>query len=241
MEIPVTTWTPADEPLAYEAVYEQLRRAVMHDELPGGSRLSESELATRLDVSRTPVREALRRLESDGLVVRGPLGLVVTETGPDDLGDIGLLRIEVDGLAARLAAGRGRPADWDAVFERVERLRDAPDERVLAREHRDLHRAIYAVGFSPRLAAVFAAHLLPYIEEAVNVGPGFGADPAGSYRQHLELVSVLASGDVEAAEAASRAHARSGVTYAKAQTSPAPTSPAPTSPAPAPPAAEIVG
>jgi DNA-binding GntR family transcriptional regulator len=222
MDIPVATWTPADEPLAYEVIYEQLRRAVMRQELPGGSRLSESELAARLDVSRTPVREALRRLESDGLVVRGPLGLVVTETGPDDLGDIGLLRIEVDGLAARLAASRGTAADWEAVFERVERLRDAPDEKVLAREHRDLHRAIYAVGFSPRLAAVFAAHLLPYIEEAVNVGPGFGADPAGSYRQHLELVSVFASGDADAAEAASRAHARSGMTYAKAQTSPTP-------------------
>ena len=39
MEIPVTTWTPAEEPLAYEAVYEQLRRAVMRDELPGGGRL----------------------------------------------------------------------------------------------------------------------------------------------------------------------------------------------------------
>ena len=64
------------------------------------------------------------------------------------------------------------------MFERVERFRVAPDERVLAREHRDLHRAIYAVGFSPRLAAVFSVHLLPYIEEAVNVGPGFGADPA---------------------------------------------------------------
>lgn len=228
MDLPVIPWKPADEPLAYEAVYEQLHRAVMSDELPGGSRLSEPELAARLQVSRTPVREALRRLESDGLAVRGPLGgLVVTETGPDDLGDIGLLRIEVDGLAARLAAARGRPADWDDVFARVERLRAAPDERELAREHRDLHRAIYAVGFSPRLAAIFAVHLLPYIEEAVNVGPGFGADPDGSYRQHLELVSVLASGDVDAAEDASRAHARSGVTFAKSRLTPTPFTVAP--------------
>jgi DNA-binding GntR family transcriptional regulator len=227
MEIPVATWTPAHEPLAYEAVYDELRRAVMSGELAGGSRLSEPELAARLAVSRTPVREALRRLESDGLVIRSPVGgLVVTETGPDDLGDIGLLRIEVDGLAARLAASRGTAADWDDVFERVERLRVAPDERVLAREHHDLHRAIYAVGFSPRLASVFSVHLLPYIEEAVNVGPGFGADPLGSYRQHHELVSILAAGDPDAAEAASREHARSGVTYAKARRAPAPVPPA---------------
>jgi DNA-binding GntR family transcriptional regulator len=236
MEIPETTWTRADEPLAYETVYEELRRAVVSGELSGGSRLSESELATRLDVSRTPVREAMRRLESDGLVTRGPLGgLVVTESGPDDLGDIGLLRIEVDGLAARLAASRGRAVDWEELAHLVERLRHAPDERELAREHRNLHRAIYGIAFSPRLSGIFVVHLLPYIEEAINVGPGFGSDPDGSYRQHLELLAVLASGDPEAAEAASRAHARSGVTYAKAAAQlgdPAPTATAPGDAAP---------
>ena len=142
------------------------------------------------------------------------------------------------GLFARLAASRGTAADWDDVFERVERLRVAPDERTLAHEHHDLHRAIYAVGFSPRLASVFSVHLLPYIEEAVNVGPGFGADPSGSYRQHHELVSILASGDPEAAEAASREHARSGVTFAKARRSPAPVPPTP-SPVPSPVATSV--
>src|SRR5262245_45829111 len=133
MDIPATTWTPTEHPLAYEAVYEWLRRAVMDDVLPGGSHLTEAGLAARLDVSRTPVREALGRLESDGLAVRSPAGgLVVTETGPDDLGDLGLLRIEVDGLAARLAAARGTPEQWDEVMARVDRLLEAPDDAELA-------------------------------------------------------------------------------------------------------------
>src|SRR5690349_16302137 len=127
MDIPVTTWTPTNEPLAYEAVYERLRRAVVSGQTPAGSRLNEAELAQQLEVSRTPVRDALRRLEAEGLAVRGPGGgLVVTESGPDDLGDVGLLRIEFDGLAARLAAERGTAAQWDELRARVGQLRGAP-------------------------------------------------------------------------------------------------------------------
>jgi DNA-binding GntR family transcriptional regulator len=225
MKIRTAHWNPSDEPLAYEVVYGQLRREVLSAQLPAGRRLSEVELATRLQVSRTPVREALRRLESDGLIVRSSSGaLVVTESGPDDLGDLGLLRIEVDGLAARLACARGDDDDWARVFALVEELRQAPDEHTLARTHRELHREIYAIGFSPRLSALFNVHLLPHIEEAVNVGPGHDADPDGAYYQHLELVTVLASGDIDRAVAASRDHARSGVTYAKANRRRAPRS-----------------
>ena len=213
-----STWVAHDEPLAYETAYEQLRRDLLSDAIPPGTRLREVDLAARLQVSRTPIREALRRLESDGFVQRTATGgLVATPTGPDDLGDIGLLRVEIDGLAARLAAKRGSESDWAGVFALVDELRRATDEAHMAHVHRDLHRAIYAIGFSPRMAAFFNAHLLPYIEDAVNVGPGFHADPEGSYRQHLELVQALSSGDVDRAVEASQAHAESGVRYAKSE------------------------
>ncbi|CAN5755599.1 GntR family transcriptional regulator [soil metagenome] len=209
-------WAPHDERLAYETAYEQLRRDLLSDTIAPGTRMREVELAGRLNVSRTPVREALRRLESDGFVQRTSTGgLVATPTGPDDLGDIGLLRIEIDGLAARLAAARGSEADWERVFALVEQLRTAPDDVAMAHVHRNLHREIYAIGFSPRMAAFFSAHLLPYIEDAVNVGPGYQSDPEGAYRQHLALVRSLSSGDIDRAVRASQAHAESGVRYAK--------------------------
>ena len=213
-----TPYASHDEPLAYEAAYDRLRRDLLSDAIPPGTRLREVDLAAKLEVSRTPVREALRRLESDGFVQRTAAGgLVATPTGPDDLGDIGLLRIEIDGLAARLAAARGSAADWARVYVLVDALRSAPDEAAMAHVHRDLHREVYAIGFSPRMAAFFNAHLLPYIEDAVNVGPGFHTDPEGSYRQHLALVRALSSGDVERAVQASQAHAASGVRYAKTE------------------------
>ena len=93
--------------------------------------------------------------------------------------------------------------------------RTAADDTELAHLHRLFHREIYAIGFSPRMAAFFNGQLLPYIEEAVNVGPGKDSDPEGAFRQHLTLVRVLSSGDAERAAAAAREHAASGLRYAK--------------------------
>jgi len=207
---------PQPERHAYEATYAQLRRELLGAVILPGMHLREVELAARLQVSRTPVREALRRLESDGFVERAPEGgLVATPTGPDDLGDIGLLRIEIDGLAARLAASRGTESDWAQAFFLVSQLRTAGSEAELAHRHRLFHREIYAIAFSPRLSAFFNGQLLPYIEEAVNVGPGKDSDPEGAFRQHLTLVRALSSGDAAAAAHAAREHAASGLRYAK--------------------------
>lgn len=201
---------------AYESTYAQLRRELLSDGIAPGMRLREVELAARLQVSRTPVREALRRLESDGFVERDAAGgLVATPAGPNDLRDIGLLRIEVDGLAARLAASRGTDADWAQAFFLVSQLRTAVDEPALAHVHRQLHREMYAIAFSARTAAFFNGQLLPYIEEAVNVGPGKEFDTEGAFRQHLALVRALSNGDVDAAARAAREHAASGLRYAK--------------------------
>lgn len=216
-------WAPGDERPAYELAYEQLRRELTSDAIAPGARLREVELAERLQLSRTPVREALRRLESDGFVQRAPSGgLVATPAGPDDLGDIALLRIEIDGLAARLAAARGSSADWARVRVLAERLRDAESEPALVAAHRELHREIYAIAFSPRMTAFFDGHLLPYIEATVNVGPGRGADPEGAYHQHLALLHALSSGDLDRAVRASREHAEAGARYARDHSDPVP-------------------
>lgn len=212
----ISKQVPAQDRSAYQSTYAQLRRELLANAIAPGVRLREVELAERLQVSRTPVREALRRLESDGFVERAPAGgLVATRTGPDDLGDIGLLRIEVDGLAARLAATRGTDSDWAHAFFLVSQLRSAGGEAVLAHHHRALHRAIYALAFSPRMTAFLNGQLLPYIEEAVNVGPGMHSDPEGAFRQHVMLVRALSGGDVALAEQAGREHAASGARFAK--------------------------
>lgn len=207
------------------AVYQQLRRQLVTGEVSPGTRLLEVEVAERLGVSRTPVREALRRLESDGFVQRVPgTGLIATPMGPDDIGDIGLLRIEIDGVAARLAVARATTRDWERIYELVEALRHVRpnDEDALNAAHLAVHRAIYEIGFSPRMRGFFENHVLQYLELSVNIGAA-RTTPEASYRQHLALVRALSSGDVRRAEEAAREHAGSGARAARVSVQPSAT------------------
>ena len=87
-----------------------IRQAILDGELPAGSRLKEDELAARLDVSRTPVREALRRLEAEGLVVHeAKRGAAVRAYSASELDDMYRLRAMLEGYAARRAAERMTP------------------------------------------------------------------------------------------------------------------------------------
>jgi DNA-binding GntR family transcriptional regulator len=199
-------------------VYRRLRGELLDGTIPPGTRLLEVEIAQRLSVSRTPVREALHRLAGDGFIQRtGPNRLVATPAGVDDLGDIGLLRVELDGLAARLAVERATRRDWDHVRALVDRLAEveADDADALGAAHSEVHRAIYAVGFGPRMALFVDNHVQPSIDLVVNVGPSLGA-PRAVYRDHLALLRALSSGDVERAVTAAREHAQSGRHTAKA-------------------------
>ena len=95
---------------------EALESAIVFGELAPGGRIIEEEVAARYDVSRSPVRDALRRLEADGLVVRvDHRGARVTPISRTDLDEVYLCRIELEGLAAQQAAKRWQ-TPGDAVF-----------------------------------------------------------------------------------------------------------------------------
>ncbi|MDR1825655.1 MAG: GntR family transcriptional regulator [Bifidobacteriaceae bacterium] len=199
-----------------DGVYRQLRGELLTSAIPPGSRLMEVPIAERLGVSRTPVREALRRLESDGFVQRiGQTKLVATAVGPDDIGDIGLLRVELEGLAARLAVARGTPERWEQLAALARALATATSDEDLSARHLAFHRAVYATGFGPRMLRFVENHVLPYLELTVNAGPGKSPDPVAASRAHLRYLASLSSGDVERAVKAAREHAASGLKAAR--------------------------
>ena len=84
--------------------YQLVLEAIDLGEFRPGDRLVESELAVRFGVSRTPIREALQRLETQGVVARDGRSLVVSSLDHDQLGELYVVRAELEGLAARLAA-----------------------------------------------------------------------------------------------------------------------------------------
>ncbi|WP_320781998.1 GntR family transcriptional regulator, partial [Streptomyces sp. CRN 30] len=91
--------------------YDTLRRRIVEGELQPGQRLVERDLAAELEVSRIPLREALRLLEADGLVVLVPRrGALVAPFAPADVRHLFDVRESLEALAARLAAGRTGPA-----------------------------------------------------------------------------------------------------------------------------------
>lgn len=199
-----------------ETVYRLLREELIKSTIAPGSRLFEAEIADRLQVSRTPVREAIRRLESDGFVQTvGRNRRVATPSGPDDLGDIGLLRVEIDALAAKLASRRGTARDWAHLRENIEQLGNpdqSPESQAAA--HVEIHRFIYTIGFGPRISIFVENHVLPYLELTVNTGSSNKA-PTSSLKSHLALLMALSAGDQERAAAEARAHAEAGLKAAR--------------------------
>ena len=109
-----------------DRAYRRLRGSIVDGRLAAGSRISERGLATALGISAQPVREALRRLEQDGLVVTLPRrGTVVAEIGPERLAELGRIRAALEGVAAALAAERLSPADLATLRGILREMRSA--------------------------------------------------------------------------------------------------------------------
>jgi len=126
-------------------VSEALRDDIQDGRYAPGDRVTELEVAERLGVSRTPVREALRRLESEGLLVSLPWrGVVVAELDRAQVLELYAMREVLEGTAARFAAQHADAAEIDLMQDLLEREAAAGDDGTLtARINRDLHEAIY--------------------------------------------------------------------------------------------------
>lgn len=199
---------------SYDQVYRLLRRALLTRQIVPGTRLVEVEVAARLGVSRTPVREALRRLESDGVVVRRRGGgLEAAAMTASEVRDLFLVRGALDRLAARLASERASKSDWDLVRSAVAAMGAAIAEHGQASEefhdhHLSVHAAIYELAFGPRLSAVMRSSVLHSVEMAADLSYSVPHTTSPALAQHEQLVAELACGDPQRAEAAADAHVR---------------------------------
>lgn len=137
-------------------VHTVLHREILDGTLEPGAPILQDEIAARLGVSITPVREALRRLESVGLVsYQTHYGATVTELSTEALAELYLLRAAVEGLAARLAATRITPAQLDVLREihgDMQTAQAAQDVGALASGSRRFHATIAEIG-GPALLA----------------------------------------------------------------------------------------
>lgn len=201
---------------AVDQAYEALQTALANGAIEPGTRLYEVQLAEELGVSRTPVREALQRLEAVGLAHRLPgRGLVVAEVTEQDVQELGEIRTALDVLAAGLVARRASGSDWDVVHERLLDLEEAVASRRdrvsrVREAHRAFHQEIYHLAFRELAATLLEQNLLRHLEISTRVYTVDADVRATTARDHERLLSALSSGNVDEAEHAARAHAASG-------------------------------
>ncbi len=187
-------------------VYQLILDAIDGGELPGGARLIETELAQRFGVSRTPVREALKRLEAQGVAAAQGRRLVVASLDHDQLGELYEVRGVVEGLAARLAARHAAPEEIAVLRGMVEAdraLAGRPGElaRANKRFHHQLHRASHNRYLDQMLQGMRRS--LALLSTTSLSAPGRGAE---SVAEHDAIIRAIEARDEDAAEAAARRH-----------------------------------
>jgi len=193
---------PTQSTDAYSLVLAAIDEGVY---LPG-NRLVESELAERFGVSRTPVREALQRLETQSVLVRDGRSMVVSSLDHDQLGELYVVRAELESLAARLAAQHAAPEEVrvlrDMVNQDMELLGQTQElSRANRRFHKQLHLASHNRYLIQQLAMVHRTMALM----ATTTFAVEGRD-ATALNEHSTIVKAIEDRDGDAAAAALKAH-----------------------------------
>jgi DNA-binding GntR family transcriptional regulator len=195
---------------ARERTYRYLRQAIVSGELGSGRRVVEERIAEDLGVSRTPVREALQRLTSEGLIVRLRRGhLEVVSISEEERAELHLLRVAVDEVVARLLTRKTATIGWASLYALLDPLETAYRTAGIrspayAIAHIDLHVAINAAAFSGTARLVAGGASMYPTDDYVQQD---GYEPVS---QHRHLLEALSCGDEARAVGEALAHARRG-------------------------------
>lgn len=198
---------------ASDHAYAVIRGMILSGQLAPGAQLSEEALAETCGVSRTPVRDALRRLEGETFIRRSESQRsFVAEWSLDDLTDAFELRAMLEGVAARRAAARIVPLQLERLRAHNRRIGEAISPRqadvpAFLEHNRQFHAIIMEAAASPRLASVLAL----LVEQPVVWRTAQNYDRENlrrSHHEHDELLAAFASADGVWAEAIMIAHIR---------------------------------
>lgn len=194
-----------------DAVTDSLREAILDGVLPASSWLREEDLAAELHVSRTPIREALRRLTSEGLVVRAPnQGAQVAPMALEDILAVYAVRENLEGLAARLAAQRSGASLIErlmVVHRQLSASTAAGDVAAVADLNLQFHRTIREATENQYLE-----RFLTLVEHAVRrFGRSTFERPGrmdSTVTEHQAILDAIVEGDADVAEERARQHMR---------------------------------
>jgi DNA-binding GntR family transcriptional regulator len=208
------TGDPPPRPATYvsksDLVTDALRELITDRQLPPGTPLRQRELAEQFEVSYTPVREALRRLEAEGLVARDVhRGATVARAESEELAENYRILAVLEALAGTLAVAKISDDDI-AEIEDLHQLVAAcdPVDGRLAELNRRFHFRVYECARSPMLLL-----LMRLLWRSFPAGPQAGRPHAESVRQHAELIEALKRRDEDQVAAVIRDHVLGSIQY----------------------------
>ena len=186
-----------------DVVFENLRTAILEGDLKAGQRLMEVQLAEQLGVSRTPIREAIRKLELEGLVVMLPRKVAyVANMSFKDLIDVLEIRSSLEGLAASLAAERLREediSDLERVAKEFEKsVREADIDNVLKKDV-EFHEKIFLMANNKKLYQLITSLWEQVHRFRVTYVSNYDAS-LSLVDEHNRILEAIKSGDCELAK-----------------------------------------
>lgn len=182
-------------PDLWEVVADRIRNQIIAGELKPGSRLVETELATRFGTSRGPIREALRELEREGIIITTQRrGTIVGSMTKQDLEEVYSVREALELLALREASRKADDATLQAIkvhLDRIDRAIESGDTTEVIKADLEFHRAILRAAQNTRLTAAWEQLSSPIallVRIAMSVDMGFVRGEGGHHQQVLQAL-----------------------------------------------------
>ncbi|MEE2716854.1 MAG: GntR family transcriptional regulator [SAR324 cluster bacterium] len=204
---------PNTQPRLADEVYRQVFSAILSGHIEPGERIVQEKIAAEINVSRTPVREALLRLEQEGILeIASRSGFRIRKITDAEVRQIYQAREAVEGYSARIMAESGTPTQHNAIETVIAQEQQSQPDGIedFFRANKRIHRTI--------VEQTDNRHLLEMFDSLWNRGISFrlfaaisNVDLAESLGEHQVLVDTIRVGSPEAAEAAMVAHIRDGL------------------------------
>lgn len=203
--------TAANLPSLAEIAYRQVRDAILSGAFSAGQPLGQEEIAGRIGTSRVPLREALQRLEAEGLVMLRPRrGYIVTSLDPNEIRDIFDIRMMLEERAGYLATLKATPQDVAEVEQYLHAMdgisvTNAEDAALFAQRNRAFHDRIYATSGRTQLCRLMAI-LRTNVERYIRIGAQIAGNLERVRDDHYKIFSAYKSGDAQLAGRLCREH-----------------------------------
>jgi len=203
-----------EEPkLLSEDIAESIKKAIIKGKFKPGEKISEGELAESMGTSRTPLREAFRKLENEGFIEIIPRkGAVVTEIFPEEASDLYQIKSVLEGLAAKLAVSKITEKDVDRlekINEDLKGLIDKNDIEMFYKTHQRFHEVFVKVCGNHRLIQM-VRNLNDHFKRYGIVSLTLPGQFENATRQHAEIVEAFRQGSETQVEAKVRQNVMTG-------------------------------